>query len=52
MNSDLQTSKEQLRMYLEEQSELPLETLNYIIGEVNYVDEERSSNRAEKAFQA
>jgi len=36
MNSDLQTSKAQLRMYLDEQAELPLETLNYIIGEVNY----------------
>lgn len=26
----------QLCMYLNEQDELPLETLNYIIGEVNY----------------
>eukprot|EP00494_Astrolonche_serrata_P033232 UN33501 len=36
MNSDLQTSKMQLRMYLDEQDGLPLDTLNYIIGEVNY----------------
>ena len=36
MNSDLQTSKMQLKMYLEEQEQLPLETLNYMIGEVNY----------------
>jgi len=36
MNSDLQTSKMQICMYLNEQDDLPLETLNYIIGEVNY----------------
>lgn len=36
MDSDFQVSREQVHMYLESQSGVPWETLNYIIAEVNY----------------
>jgi dynein heavy chain len=36
MNSDLDVSKRQLKMYLEEQDDVPWQTLIEIIGEVNY----------------
>ena len=34
--SDLLTAQANLRMYLEEQSQVPYETLRYVVGEVNY----------------
>jgi len=34
--SDLQTAQANLRMYLDEQEQIPYETLSYVIGEVNY----------------
>jgi dynein heavy chain len=36
MNSDLEVSKKQVRMFLEEQDLVPYAALNYIISEVNY----------------
>jgi len=36
MNSDLETSKRQLLMYLDEQDEVPYVSLNYIVASVNY----------------
>eukprot|EP00928_Gymnodinium_smaydae_P068050 TRINITY_DN5109_c0_g7_i1.p1 TRINITY_DN5109_c0_g7~~TRINITY_DN5109_c0_g7_i1.p1 ORF type:complete len:4115 (+),score=1184.64 TRINITY_DN5109_c0_g7_i1:176-12520(+) len=36
MDSDFQVSREQVRMYLEQQDEIPWITLRYIIAEVNY----------------
>jgi len=36
MNSDLITSKTQLKMYLDEQPDIPYAALNYIVAEVNY----------------
>jgi dynein heavy chain len=36
MNSDLKTGMMQLRMYLEEQPEVPYETLNAVVGDVTY----------------
>lgn len=36
MNSDLEVSKKQLQMYLNEQDDIPWTTLKEIIGEVNY----------------
>ena len=36
MNSDLVTSKTQLKMYLDEQPDIPYAALNYIVAEVNY----------------
>ncbi len=36
MNSDFQVSVMQLRMYLEEQAQIPWQTLFEIIGDVNY----------------
>mmetsp|Transcript_17277 Transcript_17277/g.12263 ORF Transcript_17277/g.12263 Transcript_17277/m.12263 type:complete len:187 (+) Transcript_17277:8621-9181(+) len=36
MNSDFETSKRQLMMYLDEQDEIPYVSLNYIVSEVNY----------------
>lgn len=36
MNSDFDTSKRQLMMYLDEQDEIPYVSLNYIVSEVNY----------------
>jgi dynein heavy chain len=34
--SDLLTAQANLRMYLEEQAQVPYETLRYVVGEVNY----------------
>jgi len=36
MTSDLEVSKRQLKMYLDEQDHVPFETLREIVGEVNY----------------
>lgn len=36
MNSDFETSQMQLKMYLDEQLEVPYKTLNYLIAEINY----------------
>jgi dynein heavy chain len=36
MNSDFQTCNLQLKIYLEEQEEVPYSCLNYIFAEVNY----------------
>lgn len=36
MNSDFVTSKTQLKMYLDEQPDIPYTALNYIVAEVNY----------------
>ncbi|CAK85038.1 unnamed protein product (macronuclear) [Paramecium tetraurelia] len=36
MNSDFETCQLQLKMYLDEQPEVPYQTLNYIISEINY----------------
>ena len=36
MNSDLDTSQLQLKMYLNEQPTVPFKTLNYLIAEINY----------------
>lgn len=36
MNSDLEVSKKQLKMYLDEQPNVPWTTLKEIVGEVNY----------------
>ena len=36
MNSDLETSLLQLKMYLDEQPVVPYETLNYLIASINY----------------
>jgi len=36
MNSDLETSQKQLLMYLDENPEVPFETLRYIIAVINY----------------
>ena len=36
MNSDLDTSQLQLKMYLDEQPVVPFKTLNYLIAEINY----------------
>ena len=36
MNSDLQTGMMQLKMYLEEQPNIPYETLNAVIGDITY----------------
>ncbi len=36
MNSDFETSQMQLKMYLNEQPEVPYKTLNYLIAEINY----------------
>jgi len=36
MDSDFQVSREQVRMYLESQPDVPFTTLRYIIAEVNY----------------
>lgn len=36
MNSDFETSQMQLKMYLNEQDEIPYKTLNYLIAEINY----------------
>lgn len=36
MNSDLDASMIQLKMYLDEQAIVPYKTLNYLIAEVNY----------------
>ena len=36
MNSDFETSQLQLKMYLDEQPEVPYQTLNYLIAEINY----------------
>jgi len=36
MNSDFETCMLQLKMYLEEQPEVPYTTLNYLIAEINY----------------
>jgi dynein heavy chain len=36
MNSDLETSKRQLRMYLDEQEHVPYQALNYLVSETNY----------------
>ena len=36
MNSDLKTGIMQLRMYLEEQPDIPYETLNAVIGDITY----------------
>jgi len=36
MNSDLEICKRQLKMYLEEQNEVPFETLNVVVSEINY----------------
>lgn len=36
MNSDLKTGIQQLKLYIEEQNEIPLETLNVIIADVTY----------------
>lgn len=36
MDSDFKTSQEQLKMYLEEQPEIPYTALNYLIAEINY----------------
>jgi dynein heavy chain len=34
--SDLSTAQENIRRYLEEQEQIPFETLRYVVGEVNY----------------
>jgi dynein heavy chain len=34
--SDLSTAQENIRRYLEEQDQIPFETLRYVVGEVNY----------------
>ena len=36
MNSDFVTSKTQLKMYLDEQPDIPYTALNYVVAEVNY----------------
>ena len=36
MNSDLETSKQQLKKYIEQNEEVPFETLILIIGMINY----------------
>jgi dynein heavy chain len=36
MNSDLKTGIQQLKLYIEDQNEIPLETLNVIIADVTY----------------
>lgn len=36
MTSDLETSKRQLRMYLDEQDLVPYQALNYLVAEANY----------------
>ena len=36
MNSDFETSQMQLKMYLNEQADIPYKTLNYLIAEINY----------------
>lgn len=36
MNSDFETSQLQLKMYLDEQPDVPYRTLNYLIAEINY----------------
>lgn len=36
MNSDFETCQSQLKMYLDEQPDVPYQTLNYIISEINY----------------
>lgn len=36
MNSDFETCQLQLKMYLDEQPEVPYQTLNYLISEINY----------------
>jgi len=36
MTSDFDTSKRQLRMYLDEQDLVPYQALNYIVSEANY----------------
>ena len=36
MNSDLKTAVMQLKLYLEEQDQIPYETLNVVIGDVTY----------------
>lgn len=36
MNSDFETSQLQLKMYLDEQPDVPYTTLNYLIAEINY----------------
>lgn len=36
MNSDFETSQLQLKMYLDEQPDVPYKTLNYLIAEINY----------------
>mmetsp|Transcript_11708 Transcript_11708/g.17804 ORF Transcript_11708/g.17804 Transcript_11708/m.17804 type:complete len:142 (+) Transcript_11708:6407-6832(+) len=36
MTSDFDTSKRQLKMYLEEQEVVPYQALNYIVAEANY----------------
>lgn len=36
MNSDFITSKTQLKMYLDEQPDIPYTALNYVVAEVNY----------------
>lgn len=36
MNSDLETSMMQLKMYLDEQPTVPYKTLRYLIAKINY----------------
>lgn len=36
MNSDFLTSKTQLKMYIDEQADIPYSALNYVCAEVNY----------------
>jgi dynein heavy chain, axonemal len=36
MNSDFETSKAQLKMYLDEQKNVPYKALNYLTAEINY----------------
>ena len=36
MTADLETSKRQLRMYLDEQEQVPYQALNYLVAETNY----------------
>jgi len=36
MTADLETSKRQLRMYLDEQEVVPYQALNYLVAEANY----------------